>query len=113
MAVSLPNNDDNDDHGKHDGADDVNKVKDLAFDWCLPLLRLIGQLGDATKDGAATSGDDNTRASARSAVGALEANILGLEIVLVGIIDSSRQREGFTCWIRVRNELLDAMNRSP
>ena len=101
MAGSLPNNDDNDDHGEHYGADDVNKVEHLAFDRGLPLLRLVGQLGNATKDGAATGGDDDTRASARGAVCALKTNILGFEIVLVGIIDSSRQWEGFTCWARV------------
>lgn len=91
-----PDNQDDGDHGDHDGTDDDDKVEDLALKSGHLGLGLVGQIGDPAKDGAVTSADDDTSTRTRSAVSSLKANVLGLQVVIVGRVDSGRERDGFT-----------------
>jgi hypothetical protein len=94
-----PDNDDHDNHGDHNGDNDPNKVEHLALEGRQSFLGLVCQLGDASKDSAACRGNNDANAGPRSAVSALKTDILGLEVVLVRVVDCRTQWNGFACCI--------------
>lgn len=78
-----PYDDDDYDHGDHDGADDHDEIEDFLFESRHSLLWLVGELCDFAKDGVVARGDDDACARSGDAVSALEANASGLEIVVI------------------------------
>jgi len=59
-GTSLPNDDDNKNHRKHNTTDNHNESKDFYLKSGQASSRFTGQFGDVTENSLVASGDDNT-----------------------------------------------------
>mmetsp|Transcript_18870 Transcript_18870/g.38698 ORF Transcript_18870/g.38698 Transcript_18870/m.38698 type:complete len:959 (+) Transcript_18870:1132-4008(+) len=69
-----------------DGRDDVDEVLDLLVDGGLALVGSHSKLGDASHDGVVSDGDDDSLAGSLGDLSSEEAEVLGLEGVIVGAL---------------------------
>jgi hypothetical protein len=95
---SSPKNDNENDYASNEDRDDHYEAKDFFLKRGHARLGVRGKLRNTTKDSVIASRNTNTQATATNAVRALEANVVRLEIVLFGALDSGRDGFGFT-WV--------------
>lgn len=82
--IPRPNCNKQNNHGQHQGDDDVHEVKNLLLEWCQSGFGLVGELGDAAEDCVVAGEDYDAETRPGDAVRALETDAAGFEEVGVG-----------------------------
>lgn len=80
----VPNDDDENDHRKHDEDNQNNKVEDFSLQSRHASLGLVRQFSDAAKDSLVSCGHDNTKSTARNAMSPLHADAASLKVIVIG-----------------------------
>jgi len=89
MLGKIPNDEDNDDHCEHYGANNDDEVQDFSLQRSQAALRSVRHLRDLAKDGIVSCGNNNTHAAARYTVCSLKTNALRLQVVVVRAVYGS------------------------
>jgi hypothetical protein len=100
VSIVLPDDDYNQNHGKHDGANNDDEVQYFSLKSGHAGFRLIGHLSNATEDSFITSAHDNSNPTARDTVCTLHTNTVCLEVVGICVVNRAAKWKRFT-YIRI------------
>ena len=79
----VPQDNDKDDHGHHDGDDDDYEAQNLSLQSCHAVFGLLSQFCDAAKNSAVSNSDHDANGTARNTVCPLQTDAVCLKIVVI------------------------------